>query len=236
MHLLLLKTLSISAWLPSFKRLTGRVYYESKERDPSRESKSMRFYPEQSPIPTGLRDAEFILRPLRASDNELDYDAVMESKSMLRVWEQSDWPTDDFSLADNLKDLERHEREHQEGKAFTFTVMNSDETECLGCVYINPLASMLQKLNAGDDLIQTLGDDEAVVMFWVRRSQLPQGLDDRLLGALIDWFDQEWEFSRVLFSTNSSSPRQVDRFTARALKLHYALEIPGKKVKNLIYG
>ena len=39
--------------------------------------------------PAGLRTDEFLLRPICASDAELDYEAVMESKELLHRWEQS---------------------------------------------------------------------------------------------------------------------------------------------------
>ena len=75
-------------------------------------------------IPDGLKTDKFLIRPLLTTDVELDYAAVMESKELLRKWEQSSWPADDFTIADNLKDLERHSREHVNRESFTFTVMN----------------------------------------------------------------------------------------------------------------
>lgn len=43
-------------------------------------------------VPEGLQTAEFLIRPLRTTDVELDYAAVMESKEFLRKWDQSTWP------------------------------------------------------------------------------------------------------------------------------------------------
>ncbi len=88
--------------------------------------------------PLGLNTREFVLRPLLASDAELDYDAVMESREFLREWEQSTWPEDDFTVEANRADLVKAERRHANGDAFTYTVMNLDQTECLGCVYVLP--------------------------------------------------------------------------------------------------
>src|SRR5215218_4357264 len=83
-----------------------------------------------------LRTDEFLLRPIRESDAELDYDAVMESREFLRLWEQSTWPEDDFTVEANRADMAKLERRHAEGESFTYTVMNLEETRCLGCVYI----------------------------------------------------------------------------------------------------
>ena len=77
----------------------------------------MEFYPAGVPVPQGKRTSCLRLRPLRVTDVELDYKAVMSSAEMLHRWSQSDWPTDDFTLAQNLADLQRHEREHIEARA-----------------------------------------------------------------------------------------------------------------------
>jgi RimJ/RimL family protein N-acetyltransferase len=99
----------------------------------------MDFYPAGAPVPNEKRADGLLLRPLRATDVELDYDAVMSSAAQLRRWSQTAWPADDFTLAENLADLERHEREHLERTAFTFTVLNPGGTRCLGCVYLAPV-------------------------------------------------------------------------------------------------
>jgi hypothetical protein len=173
---------------------------------------------------------------LLAADVELDYDAVMSSKEMLRVWEQTDWPVDDFTLADNLEDLERHEREHREGIAFTYTVLNPAETECLGCIYIVPLQVLLSRFASSPDGSATINSSEACTSFWVRVSRLDDGLEDRLLDALIGWFKDEWAFSRVVFSTNSEDNRQAKLFAERGLRQLYAFDYPDRDVQFLIYG
>src|SRR3954469_1414754 len=91
--------------------------------------------------PEGLRTDEFLLRPIRASDAELDHEAVMESKEFLRRWEQSSWPTDDFTVDANRDDMVKLERRHAAGESFAYTVMSPTETQCLGCVYVQPTTS-----------------------------------------------------------------------------------------------
>ena len=196
----------------------------------------MSFYPENASVPAELRSAEFILRPLLATDVELDYDAVMSSKEMLWLAEEGGWPAEDFTLADNLEDLQRHEREHIERSAFTFTVMSPNQTECLGCIYINSLEPVLSYLSK--DSIDTLAieDCEAIVTFWVRSSRLADHLDQRLLDALIPWFDQDWAFSRVVFGTNSKVSHQVDNFLISGLSQIHAMDVPDKEGRELIYG
>jgi len=67
----------------------------------------MLFYPKNAQVPEKLSTQEFYIRPLRTIDVEMDYSAVMSSKEMLRQWSQSDWPSDDFTITDNLIDLQK---------------------------------------------------------------------------------------------------------------------------------
>lgn len=168
-------------------------------------------HPAEAAVPEELRTDRVLLRPLRISDVELDYDAVMSSQAMLRIWSQSDWPADDFTPTDNLMDLERHEREHLERVAFTYTVLSPDASRCLGCAYLTPLW----------DEEEALVDDAsyaAHVGFWVRASELRSDLDRHLLDALRAWFASDWRFDRVVFSVSRKDERQVDLLTAAGLE------------------
>lgn len=196
----------------------------------------MVFGNENATIPEGLVTNEWLIRPLRATDVELDYAAVMESREFLWKWEQSTWPADDFTLAGNLKDLQRHEREHINRESFTFTVMNPTETECLGCIYINPLTarwlSQAETTPMGDT---DWADYEAVVLFWIRQARLVEGMDRRLLDTLRPWLAQEWIFDGYLFQTNEQFEQQVDMFEAAGLQLQFEVKLPKHVGKYLAY-
>jgi RimJ/RimL family protein N-acetyltransferase len=168
----------------------------------------MKFYPEDAIVPKGLRTEEFHLRPLRVSDAEIDYAAVMDSKSMLRIMSQSAWPPDDFTLEMNRKDLQEHEEEHDERTAFTYTVLDPTESICLGCVYIEHLKEGPMK-----------GDHVAMLRFWVRQSYLDGDLDRRLLKSLIDWFGNDWAFSRVVLTVADADKKQNKLVTDLKLQL-----------------
>jgi hypothetical protein len=90
------------------------------------------------PAPAWLQTEEFVLRPIRAGDAELDHAAVVETRKHLRSWQQSEWPEDDFTVEANRKDLLDLERRHVEQRAFTYTVLSPNGTRCLGCVYVFP--------------------------------------------------------------------------------------------------
>jgi len=169
----------------------------------------MPFYPDDAPVPTELSTDEFILRPLRATDVALDYDAVMASKEMLRVRMGGTWPRDDFTLDENLADLEEHEADFRAGTGFTYTVMNPSGTECLGCVYLYPLAEVLRHRGVGDPTATGIRDDEPAATFWVRGDRVADDLDKRLLAALLPWLATEFAFDRVLYQAFASDGRQL---------------------------
>lgn len=135
----------------------------------------------------------------------------MSSAEMLRRWSQSDWPADEFTLAQNLADLQRHEREHIERKAFTFTVLNPQGTQCLGCVYIVPVRPEETQLCKDAAYAADVG-------FWVRESELASAHDRHLLATLRDWFQAEWAFDRVLFTVSQQETRQATLLEAVGLE------------------
>ncbi len=193
----------------------------------------MTFYPSQTPVPEGLRSPEFMLRMLRATDVELDFDAVISSREQLLLRSGGDWPVEGFSLADNLADLQRHEQEHLERKAFTYTVMNPTETECLGCVYINPLVPLLERLNAGAQATSSAQEHAAYVSFWVRSSRLADDLDKRLLAALRAWFKEEWPSLTAYFYAGEHQTRFLQMYQAAGMEAVYTLQ--GKIGKVYLY-
>ena len=187
--------------------------------------------------PDELRANEFLLRPIRVSDAELDYEAVMESRQSLRLWEQSSWPEDDFTVEANRGDLRLLERRHAASESFTYTVMDLTETRCLGCVYIFPTdARQFAKYQ-----VTPVGDAhwsrfEVGVYFWVRESRLADGLDSRLLGALEPWFRSQWQIEHFLVVTNEQCEQQVAMIERAGLRLRFELRSPDEAATSLAYG
>lgn len=185
----------------------------------------------------GLRTDEFLLRPIRAADADLDYEAVMESKEFLRQWEQSSWPDDDFTVDANRDDLGRAERRHTNGESFTYTVLNTTETHCLGCVYIFPTAARLftkAQITALDGAQWSAY--EAAVYFWIRKSRLADKLDRRLLDALDPWLTHDWRFENYLIVTNEQFEQQVALIESANLRLRFRLANPNEPGTFLAYA
>ena len=140
------------------------------------------FVPSDFVIPDRMDQERFFLRPLRIGDVVMDYDAVMTSVPRLQgvFGPTSNWPPPDLSLEQDLIDLGWHHKEFQIRRSFTYTVLNLDESRCLGCVYIYPTS---------------IEGYDAEVYCWVRSSHA--ALDAVLVDALKSWLASAWPFRRV---------------------------------------
>ena len=195
------------------------------------------------PVPTGLRTAEFVLRPIVADDAAMDYAAVMDTREDLRLWRQSTWPEDDFTLEANradlvdLVDLVDLEERHAADRAYTYTVLDPAGTTCVGCVYVFPTsATFLAK-----STVSALGEDEwadidAVVFFWARLARVAAGMDERLLAALRAWFADEWRLDNTVYATSERYTQQVDLLQRTDLQLMFEVREPDQSGKRLVFG
>ena len=156
-----------------------------------------KFVPGDFKIPTLLETNLFRLRMLSIDDVEKDYEAVIESRELLQAKFGGSWPRTGFTIEENLVDLERHQQEFLDRKAFTYTVVSLDETKVLGCIYINPP----QKYNHIPEFVEywkRTGAD-AVVYMWVRKTEYKKGMDDILFHTVRDWITADWPFSKVAY-------------------------------------
>jgi len=144
------------------------------------------FVPEDFKIPE-LLEKKFHLRMLSVNDVVKDYDAVMTSIDHIQKTKpfgpNDDWPKD-LTFKQDMIDLGWHQKEFQKRSSFTFTVMNLDETECLGCVYIYPSHNPHY---------------DAIVILWVRQSEVSNGLDELLFSSVKTWIRNEWPFKKVAY-------------------------------------
>ena len=85
--------------------------------------------------PTGLVTASFLLEPLGPQHNESDYDAWTSSMEHIRAtpgYPDGNWPHS-MTLEQNRGDLERHQRDFQTRKGFTYTVLDPESRSVIGC-------------------------------------------------------------------------------------------------------
>lgn len=160
------------------------------------ESRSIaQFVPKEFVVPAELLTTKFKLRMLSIDDVEKDFEAVTSSTERLsEVWPDSGWPTG-LTLRQNLIDLGWHEKEFQNRSSFAYTVVNSDDSRVLGCVYFYPTCK------AGYD---------AEIFIWVRQSESATGLDGELFRAVQAWLASDWPFDNPGYPGRSISWDQWD--------------------------
>ena len=152
-------------------------------------------HPTVVPLPTGHH-----LRPIRADDVDLDMPAVMGSQK--RLWsiygEAWGWPPATMTAEQDREDLARHEEEIARHESFNYALLDADETELIGCVYIDPPEK------AGAD---------AEISWWVRDEYLGSDVESALDELVPRWIADDW-------------PLQQPRYVGRDLTWAEWLALP----------
>ena len=141
-------------------------------------------HPQRVELPTGHH-----LRPIRASDVDIDYPAVMGSQASLwaRYGASWGWPPPTMTVEQDRAYLARHECEIEAHESFNYAVLTSDESKLLGCVYIEPPGPQ-------DDAPP--GTD-AVSSWWVVDSEAGGPLEAALRDFVPRWLTDAWGFRSV---------------------------------------
>jgi hypothetical protein len=134
--------------------------------------------PDGFEVPLGLEHERFRLRKLTIDDVVKDFEAINERVDH----EGAPQPPFVDTIALNLVDLGWHQKEFELRRSFAYTVVAPDESQVLGCVYLNPSET-----------------HDARVTLWVRRSAFDAGLDPALEAAVREWVATAWPFERVTF-------------------------------------
>lgn len=138
-------------------------------------------HPLRVDLPTGHH-----LRPIRATDVDLDMQAVMGSRERLwsiygAVW---GWPPSTMTVAQDREDLAHHEAEAEAAASYNYALFDAGETELLGCVYLDPPG----KPGADADISWWVVD-------WLVGGPIEAALD----AAVPRWVAADWPFARPRF-------------------------------------
>ena len=147
------------------------------------------FVPEDFAVPEGPVTGEFRLVPLGPQHNDADYAAWTASIDHIRGtpgFPDGSWPHE-MSLADNLRDLERHAQDFAGRRGFTYTVLSPSTGDVIGCVYIYP--------EPGGGVG---GRRRASVQSWVRADCA--ALDPVLHDAVLAWLERDWPFDSIEYA------------------------------------
>ena len=143
------------------------------------------FVPDDFVVPQGLVGPGFRLEPLGPQHNESDYAAWTSSVEHIRStpgFPDGGWPpVGGISLAENLRDLQRHADDFERRAGFTYTVLGETD-RVIGCVYIYP-----ERSNSGVAQVQS----------WVSADCAE--LDLAVHDAVANWLATEWPFTDVQY-------------------------------------
>jgi hypothetical protein len=153
------------------------------------------------PFPERVAVGDVAFVPLRPSLVAADFAAVMRNIPMLRAWSAQDWPTADFTEAENLVDLERHDREQQQGVALTYSLLIDDIVQ--GCVYVRPVADSLITREVVVPTPLPMPSADVVARAWAHDLSAV-----RLIDACAS-FLSAFEFPRLWWQTNTECPDQL---------------------------
>ena len=134
--------------------------------------------------PTSLATEQFRLEPLGPQHNEADHAAWTSSIDHIRStpgYPDGSWPpANGMTLEENLRDLRRHAEDFRRGSGFTFTVLDPEDSDVIGCVYLYPSRSE---------------EWDVTVQSWVRADR--SGLDTPLADAVARWLAADWPWERL---------------------------------------
>lgn len=136
----------------------------------------------EHPTRVGLATGEH-LRPIRATDVDIDMPAVMGSRE--RLWsvygEAWGWPPETMTPEQDRDDLAHHEAEIASHDSFNYALLDSDESELLGCLYIDPPA----KVGA-----------DAEISWWVVDRLVGTDTEQALDELVPRWISESWPLAR----------------------------------------
>jgi hypothetical protein len=143
--------------------------------------------PAQFVVPRELLAPEFRLEPLGEQHNARDHAAWTGSIEHIRAtpgFVGRSWPpVTGMTPEQNLADLRRHAADFARRTGFTYSVLEPDGTEVIGCVYIYPDR-----------------EDPSVVSVssWVRADRAH--LDAPLYRAVSAWLAEQWPLGPIRYA------------------------------------
>jgi len=125
------------------------------------------------------------LLPLGPKYNDAEFAAILSSADHLRSTVFDAWPPPDFDLAQNRRDLVRHESEFGDRAAYAYAVLAAKGDQYLGAVFLKPARA-------------TEKDRHAVQFtYWVVAREIPRGIDEHLFATTMDWLRRDWPFAQI---------------------------------------
>ena len=145
--------------------------------------------PEDFAAPEGLRTDLFEIERLSSEDAKHVYEAVVESREMIREsMPEEAWPRQGMTYENQRLHIAARERAFEAGKCFCYAIKEPGEARVIGGVLVEP----------------SRGGRAASVYYWVRKTEFLKGYEPVVDRALRGWFKTGWSFEKVDFPGRNS--------------------------------
>jgi hypothetical protein len=165
------------------------------------------------PAPPTWR-GELVIEPLTRDLAPIDTLAYTSSAEAIRRHGAGAWPTDGFTMAENLTLIARHEAEHRAGVAFA--LLSASRGRELGCTYLRPLADFQRR--TGTRLLGAPRDlsDAAIATFWLVDDTSVRPGAATVVSELEAWV-AAWGAAPVVFRCLPEETESIDGLRQRGL-------------------
>lgn len=151
-------------------------------------------------------DLFFVRRQMR-SDNVLDFQAVTTSRQALRVWSDSDWPQDEFTIEENAADLDMHIDEHERDEAYGFSIFDVAQSTLMGSLYLNQGAAIVENYQVDSRVAAYLRNLDVCADYWLRQG-VSQEIETAFFQTVQAWLSEAWWFTNVAFGSQLGKAEQ----------------------------
>lgn len=196
----------------------------------------MTFYPQERRVPQELHAPRFTARPLRAVDAAIDHEAFVASPDTIRIHSGGHWPTENFTVADNVVLAAQHEERHTTRQDFAFLLLDLTKTVSLGCFYLLPLQPFLEAVKAPESFQTLISADAVMATFWVRQSERGTGLDREVVATVQHWLETAWSFSSIMWRANPDEHDSLAAFEAVGLRHRLTVALRQAPYRYYLYG
>jgi len=181
--------------------LVAKTQQPSAQASGATSGHSATFVPADFTPPQRVRVAGFRLVPLGPALVKIDFDAYMSSIDHLQktFTRSTDWPREDISQADAMRDMETEQARFQKRTSFAYAVLTPDGRRERGSVYVSP---------------SPVGAYDAVVRLWVTKAEQDAGFDAELYAWVRTWMKTDWPFRKVAYPGRSIDWRTWDASVA----------------------
>jgi hypothetical protein len=185
--------------------------------------------------PAGLRHPDFRAVPLGLAGAELDYLAYMASPDVIRVHSGGRWPVAGFSREQDRAEIAVHEAEHAAGVAFTFSLLDPERDEAVGCLYLMPLQRYLERAGAREATMAWFPAASVLVTFWIRQDRQQTPLPRVVAAAVHGWITAEWPVDAHVFRIRPAEETSAAAIAQAGLR-PVQVPLPGEHAEYLWYA